>query len=67
MILERIAAKEGEITVYGDDGSLWYRVTTVRTTYKDYSWMLRHKPKTVPFTVTDDNVDSYQQIVKNSG
>jgi hypothetical protein len=62
MIMERISAKEGEITVCGEDGVTWYKVTTVRTTYKDYSWMLENKPTTLPFYVTDENVHDYQKL-----
>ena len=62
ILIERISAEEGAISVYSPSGDLWYVVTTMNTTHKDYAWMLKHKPTTLPFTVTDDNVSNYREL-----
>ena len=42
-------------TVIRADGEAWRSA-------KDYSWMLKNKPTTLPFYVTDENVHNYQKL-----
>lgn len=62
VLIERITAEEGKISVHSPTGELWYAVTTTKATHKDFSWMLKNKPKTLPFTVTDSNVSSFREL-----
>jgi hypothetical protein len=62
MLIERIAAEEGKISVHSPTGELWYTVTTTKAAYKDFSWMLKNKPKTLPFTVTDNNLSNFREL-----
>jgi hypothetical protein len=62
VLIERITAEEGAIRVYSPSGDLWYVVTTINTVNKDFSWMLKNKPKTLPFTVTDSNLNNFREL-----
>jgi hypothetical protein len=62
MLVERIAAEEGKISVHSATGELWYVVTTKKAAYKDYTWMLKNKPTTLPFRVTGSNLNNYREL-----
>lgn len=59
--MERIFVSNNEIHVYDPMArELWYVVKTDEANYKDFDLMLRNKPDSTPFIVTEENIADFR-------